>query len=233
MRDSDIDDVLKRAAGASSDVDPALLDRISRSLGSSLKPVRPLPPSWVVVSGLIGACVAVAVTGAALLGFYGFQKMNAAQAGLIYTVLGLLLVSAALRSAGEMVPGSPRHLAAWVLPFAGSIALIAVFALSFHDYRTERFVPRGVACLTTGLIHAIPASLLAWLLLRRGFAVDSLKAGLARGALAGLAGVTMLELHCSNFEAPHVMLWHTAVLPLSGAAGMALAWAARARKRAN
>jgi hypothetical protein len=49
------------------------------------------------------------------------------------------------------------------------------------------------------------------------------------GTLAGLAGVTMLELHCANFEALHVMLWHTAVIPVSGAAGALLAWAARFR----
>jgi hypothetical protein len=45
----------------------------------------------------------------------------------------------------------------------------------------------------------------------------------------------MLELHCANFEAPHVMLWHTALLPLSGAAGSMLAWVVRslrARPRA-
>jgi len=61
--------------------------------------------------------------------------------------------------------------------------------------------------------------------------VDSLGAGLARGALAGLAGVGMLELHCPNFEAPHVMVWHTAVLPLSAAAGALLAWSSRSLKR--
>jgi hypothetical protein len=44
------------------------------------------------------------------------------------------------------------------------------------------------------------------------------------GTLAGLAGVTMLELHCPNFEALHVMLWHTAVVPASGAAGALLGW---------
>jgi hypothetical protein len=54
--------------------------------------------------------------------------------------------------------------------------------------------------------------------LRRGFAVDPRAAGLAAGSLAGLAGVAMLELHCANFEAPHVMLWHTAVIWVAAAA---------------
>jgi hypothetical protein len=46
------------------------------------------------------------------------------------------------------------------------------------------------------------------------------------GTLAGLAGVTVLELHCANLQVPHVMLWHTAVMPVSAAAGALLVgWA--------
>jgi hypothetical protein len=101
----------------------------------------------------------------------------------------------------------------------GSLALIAVFAILFRDYGTERFLPQGMTCLIAGLAHAIPAALAAWLLLRRGFAVDPVSAGVASGTLAGLAGVLMLELHCANFEAPHVMLWHTAVIWVAAAAG--------------
>jgi hypothetical protein len=121
-----------------------------------------------------------------------------------------------------------------VLGVSGCIGLAAVFGLLFHDYRTEWFVSQGVACLTAGLVQALPASVAAWLLLRRGFAVNSIAAGFAKGALAGLAGVTMLELHCLNFEAPHVMVWHIAVLPISGAVGMLVAWMARdwGRRRA-
>jgi hypothetical protein len=39
----------------------------------------------------------------------------------------------------------------------------------------------------------------------------------------------MLELHCDNFQALHVLFWHTAVVPASGAAGALLAWAFRFR----
>jgi len=35
----------------------------------------------------------------------------------------------------------------------------------------------------------------------------------------------VLELHCANFEAAHLLVWHTAVVPVSGAAGAVLAWA--------
>ncbi|HEY1493964.1 MAG TPA: NrsF family protein, partial [Candidatus Solibacter sp.] len=60
---------------------------------------------------------------------------------------------------------------------------------------------------------------------------NSVAAGFAKGTLAGLAGVTMLELHCTNFEAPHVMVWHIAVLPVSAAIGTLAAWMARTYRR--
>jgi len=49
---------------------------------------------------------------------------------------------------------------------------------------------------------------------------------IAAGALAGLAGVTLLA-HYTNFEALHVIVWHTLVVPLSGAAGSVIGWALR------
>lgn len=79
-----------------------------------------------------------------------------------------------------------------------SASLLGVFTLVFRDYRTDHFLAAGSACLVTGVLLAIPAAVLSWLVLRRGFAVNSVAAGLAGGALAGLSGVMMLELHCST-----------------------------------
>jgi hypothetical protein len=96
---------------------------------------------------------------------------------------------------------------------------LGVFALVFSDYQTDHFIVAGLACLLTGLLIAIPAALLGWALLRRGYAVNPTAAGLAGGTLAGLCGLVMLELHCANFQALHVLVWHTAVVPVSAAAG--------------
>ncbi|HXK04781.1 MAG TPA: NrsF family protein, partial [Verrucomicrobiae bacterium] len=71
--------------------------------------------------------------------------------------------------------------------------------------------------------HGLAAGLAGWLVLRRGFAVNPMAAGLAAGTLASLAGVGMLELHCPNLEALHVLVWHTAVVPVSAFAGAVLA----------
>ena len=102
-------------------------------------------------------------------------------------------------------------------------ALLGVFGLLFHEYHTDHFISAGIACLLTGLACAAPAALLCWLLMRRGFAVSPVTAGLVCGALAGLAGVGLLELNCVNFQALHVIVWHTAVVAASAAGGALIA----------
>jgi hypothetical protein len=227
VRDREIDEILAQAAQAPREVDGALLDRVAISIGSSMRPVRPLPPGWVLAGGLFLICAAVALAGAARLGLNGIQKLSVLERALIFPVLSILMWLAAAACVNEIIPGSRRRVAPGSLPWVGSVALLAVFAVLFHDYRTDHFVSQGVACLTAGLLVAIPAALGSWLLLRRGFAVNPPGAGLVAGTLAGLAGVTMLELHCANFQALHVLLWHTAVMPISGAAGALLVGAAR------
>ena len=232
MSDKDVDDVLQQAAAAIPPVDPALLDRISGSIGPSLLPVRPLPPPRLLAAALVIVCMGVASLGGTLLGLHGIHNMSAAEIALIFPILGILIWLAAAVSVKQMIPGS-RHL---MTPLAsvtiGCAALIAVFALLFHDWRSERFISQGIACLSAGLMLGIPAAFLSWLVLRRGFATNSVLAGLAQGALAGLAGVGMLELHCQNFETLHLIVWHTAVLPLAGAAGALLVWVSRSKSKA-
>lgn len=183
----------------------------------------------MLAGGLVLICAAVAITGAARAGFYGIEKLSFWECALIFSTLGILIWVAAAEFVSEMIPGSWRRLTPGALLQIISVVLLGVFALLFRDYRTEHFVSAGIACLFTGLVHAIPTALLSWLLLRRGLAVNSIAAGLAGGTLGGLAGVTMLELHCANFQALHVLVWHTAVVPSSGAVGALVAWLLRFR----
>jgi hypothetical protein len=230
MSDRDIDDILKRAGEASSNVDPALLDRISSGIGSELQPVRPMPSVWVLLSALLLLCGMVGVAGAVIQGTYGLHKMDGQEAALIFSVLGIFAVLSAAVSIAEAIPGSRRIISPSWLVVIGCAALVAVFASLFHDYQTERFIAQGIPCLKAGLGYAIPAALGVWWILRRGFPVNAAASGLARGVLGGLAGVIMLELHCANFEAPHVIVWHTLVIPISGAIG-AMAALALCKKR--
>jgi hypothetical protein len=229
VTDREIDETLERIAQTPHEVEPALLERAAGSIKSSLRPVRPLPPTWMLAGGLILTCVAVALAGAARAGFYGIEKMGLLERTLIFPMLGILIGVTGTEFINEMIPGSRRRLSPGALLGIGSVVLVGVFGLLFRDYRTDHFVSAGIVCLFTGLLHAIPAGLLSWLVLRRGFAVYSVSAGWVAGTLAGLAGVGVLELHCANFQAFHVLVWHTGVVPLSGAAGALVAWALRLR----
>ncbi len=229
MRDGEIDIVLEKAARIPHEVELPLLKRVAGSIESSMQPVRPLPRTWVLATGLVLIGAAVALVGAARAGFYGFEKMGWLERALIFSTLCVLALVAATEFVNEMIPGSRRWLSASALLGMGSAVLLGVFATLFHDYHTDHFISVGIVCLTTGVLHAIPVVLLSWLVLRRGFAVNSVSAGLAAGTLAGLAGVGLLELHCPNFQATHILVWHTMVVPLSGALGALVGWALRFR----
>jgi hypothetical protein len=227
VTDEQVDKVLQEASGTAQQVDPALLKRIADSLGSSMRPVRPLPPTWVLSAGLTLICVLVAVTAAGRLGFFGVAQLKPWERLVIFSALGILVWTAGTEFISQLIPGSRQRFSASAFLAISTGVLLAVFALVFRDYHTERFISAGVACLLTGLFLAIPAGLLSWALLRRGFAVNPVTAGLVGGTLAGLAGLSVLELHCANFQALHVLVWHTAVVPVSAAAGALVGYLVR------
>jgi hypothetical protein len=225
VTNGEIDEILKKASQAPHAVEPALLERIEASIRPSLRPVRPLAPRWVLTFGLVLIAAAISLAGAARTGFFGFDKMDLLERVLVFSTLGVLACIAAAKFVAESIPGSKHRVSSYVLLGVSCALLFAVFALLFRDYHAEHFLSAGIACLVVGLLHAIPVALLSWLLLRRGFAVNAVAAGVIAGALAGFAGVGMLELHCPNFEALHILVWHTAVVPVSAALGaLAAKW---------
>jgi hypothetical protein len=231
VRDGEIDEILRKTALRVPEVETGLLKRVAESMQPSMRRVRPLPRTWVLAGELVLICATVALAGAERAGFNGFEKMDLLERALIFSTLGVLACVAGTEFVNEMIPGSRRRISAGGVLGWGSVALVVVFALLFHDYHTEHFVPVGLLCLATGVLHAIPAGLLSWLVLRRGFAVNFESAGLVAGTLAGLAGVGLLELHCPNFQAAHILVWHTAVLVVSGALGALVGKALRFRVR--
>ena len=220
MNDREIDRKLRE----SPPVDRALLERIQSRIQADARPVRPLAARWVLGAELIAVALLVGFAAAWRVGFYAIHKFTAGQAAPIFASLGVLIILAAGAVTAAMIPGARQWVRPAPLTGIACLLLAGVFAAVFSDYSTSRFVPDGIACLKAGLMTAIPAGLLAWLVMRRGFVIS----GAAAGALAGLAGVLMLELHCPIFEAPHAMVWHVAVIPVSAMLGTAMA---RVRRR--
>lgn len=218
MSDAELDGLLTGKSRSTPEVRHAVLDQVADSMRSSLQPVRPLAPAWVLTAALIAAAAAVAVSGAALTGFLGIEALSGAARATIFVTVGLIAYVTARELVSQFIPGS-RHFATVSQVMAvATAALLGVFALLFGDYRAGHFVSAGVACLSTGLLYAAPAALLGAWILRRGLATNVVSAGLALGTFAGMAGVTLLELHCTNFQVPH-LLWHALVIPVSAGAG--------------
>ena len=201
--------------------DPRLLERIAASLRADLRPVRPIPPAWALSAALFAVFALLSVSGGGLLGFVGLRSLSPDAIAAIFPPLAALGLLAAGACSSAMVPGSKRPYSPEALLAASCVLMAGVFAFLFHDYRTDSFIHQGTVCLAVGLLSATPAAIVAWLVLRRGFAVDGKAAGIAAGTFAGLTGVTVLELHCPNLRMPHVVVWHIAVLPVAAAAVLA------------
>jgi hypothetical protein len=208
MRPEELPEILPDAAP-----DSALLERIAASVARDLKPVQPLPSPGATVSSLLVVFLAMTALGAAKLGFFGLIRLGAGAIALIFLALAGLALLAAAASVNAMTPGSRRPFHPAILTGAGCAVMAAVFALVFRDTSLGRFVPQGIACLRAGLLWAAPTAVFTWMLLRRGYAVDRTAAGVACGTFAGLAGLTVLQLHCPNFRLWHVVVWHLAVVP--------------------
>ncbi len=190
---------------------------------ADLKPVKPLPPAWIFLTGF-------AVIFTLLCGFsvyrlppWGWQALSTAQK---LSLFGTLAVSASLLGHSlvrEMAPGSKKWLPpAWgpVLAF-GLLIPVVIMSLPFES--DEDFISNGLVCLRLGSGWVVLAGALFWLLLRRGAWLSPLAEGTAAGTLAGLVGVTVLQLHCPILDRAHVVTWHLGAAALGAAAGFLLA----------
>src|SRR5277367_420034 len=131
MTDGELDDIFKSPPPAT---DPALLANIAKSMGATMAPVTPLPPSWMLTAVLVTVSAILSTLGAALLGFQGIRRLSGEKIGLIFSLLLLFTVLAATVSVAGMIPGSHRLVGPRTLLAASILAFAAVFVVLFHDY---------------------------------------------------------------------------------------------------
>jgi hypothetical protein len=81
--------------------------------------------------------------------------------------------------------------------------------------------------MLVGALAAVPF----WLLLRRGAILSPRMTGATARLLSGLAGTSMLEMHCLNLDAWHILLSHLGVTILCALAGLATGLTAKIRGR--
>jgi hypothetical protein len=61
-----------------------------------------------------------------------------------------------------------------------------------------------------------------WLMLRRGAILSPILTGTVTGLFAGLVGTSVLEIHCPNLDAWHLLVSHLGVAILCALAGLVI-----------
>jgi len=216
------------AAGpASTGLSPALCDRITDSLTSSLQPARRIPPLRVTVFSMLVMCALWVAALLSVTGAAGVARMTPLQLSGVSVLLaaGVFLLSLSL--SWQMRPGSRQRFGAGRAMGVCGAGVLAGVALLFPWQTQPGFVMVGWPCLAAGLGMAAPAALLLWLVVRRGAPLSAGAMGATLGATAGLLGLTVLQYRCPHQDALHLLVWHGGVVAAAAIAGLAVAWLAQ------
>jgi hypothetical protein len=195
------------------------LKRIKIAIIENLKPVRPLPPSRVLLLACAIIFLSVVAVGAVRLGTHGWAALNIEQRIAVFSSLAASAILLAASMVRQMVPGSRHSFPPAALPVGVLLVLTLVIATTFRSHEEVAFVAGGLRCIKNGLMYSAPAALLFWLLLRRGAILFPKLMGLAAGGLAGLIGLSVLEVNCPNLNIFHILVWHWGVVLISALAG--------------
>jgi hypothetical protein len=209
-------------AGPASQFSPELLDRIEARLLADLKPAKPLPPARVLTSTLMFTIVVVAAVGSAALGIAGWRALSLLQKNSVFPALAAGAGVLAYTAVWLMVPGTRLTRSPYLYVLA-VLGLMAAICITVFDPREEStFVSTGLVCIRIGLECAVSATVLFWLLLRRGSILNPMLMGATVGALAGLSGLAVLELFCPNLNEYHILVWHLGSVLVSTGGGLAI-----------
>ena len=198
------------------------LKQIQTAMIEGLRPVRPLASSRVFLLAFMLISVAVVAIGSSLLGMNGWDALGSIQRITVFTALTASAILLAISVVRQMTPGGKHSISPTLLPIGILTLLILVIAAVFQVRHESAFVPDGLACLRSGLTYSIPAALLFWVLLSRGAVLYPKLMGAAAGGFAGLIGLSVLEVECSNLNVYHILVWHWGVILLCSVGGLSL-----------
>jgi len=209
----------------------SLLRRIQTGILEDLKPIRPLAPSRILLFGCAIIFLSVVAVGALLLGMNGWGALSLVQRIVVFVTLAASAVLLAISMVRQMVPGSKNIFAPAMLLVAILAVLMLVIAGTFRSQQESTFLASGLMCLKNGLTYSTPAAFLLWLILRRGAILYPKFIGAVTGGLAGLAGLSVLEINCPNLNVFHILVWHVGVVVIGSLGGALLGAAVESIER--
>ena len=198
---------------------PATLRQIESGMIADYRPVRPVAPGRYVFAAFVAIFIAVVAVEVHRVGARAIRVLSPVQIGVI---LGILAIGAGLQAYSlvhQMVPGRRHRISPRWLPVGIVAALAIAMAVLFQFQLHRHSWARNWACLKIGIPVAAVAGLLFWLVLRRGAVLSPAMTGAATGLLAGMAGASVLEVHCPNRDVWHILISHLGVAVLGGVVG--------------
>lgn len=185
-----------------------LQSRITRQIVGTLRPVSPLPSLGVLTTLLLLiAGIAIAME-AWWVGQDGWHALSPWQAAGIFLPLGGGLLVMARSLVNQMIPGSRQWLSPMMAVSLISATLLVASVLFFPYHHDEQFFTRGLRCWGIGCSCSVVSALLLSVVLRRSARLSPIRLGTATGFLAGLVGMTVLEIFCPFLEREHIGVWH-------------------------
>lgn len=204
------------------DFPQALQDSIEAAILPHLQPVSLLPSALRVTVALLLCSIVVIAAANWRLGLAGWRARSSLQASLDFGLLGVSVLMLANILAHQMAPGSRRRPAVWLCLAIPVVALLAVDASLFSDIWKPDFLRLALSCWEIGVTCAAITAPLFWVVLRRGFSLNPVSHGATTGLLAGLVGVTVLEIYCPYLDRLHISAAHIGAAVTSALAGAAL-----------
>jgi hypothetical protein len=208
---------------------PETLRQIAGSISANLRPVRPIAPVAHFIGSFLGIFALIAAAIGYGMGAFAIGVMTRLQISTIFIALAVSSAVLAYSLAHQMVPGSYHRFPPRLLPFGITIGLSITTAIVFHFQQEPLFWAGSWPCIRAGIPIAMLASVPFFLIMRRGVVLAPRMTGAATGLLAGLVGTTVLEIHCQNLDAWHILASHIGVAILCALAGLAIGWAVEVR----
>ena len=198
----------------------ATLRSIAEGIGANLRPVHPVAPARYFFAAFVGIFVSVAAYGVYHLGAFAIAAMPPLQTAAILSALAVSTGLLAYSLVQQMVPGSLHRISPGMLPVSITILLAIAITILFQFQHERDFWGNTWTCIRAGTPFGVLSAVPIWLLLRRGVLLSPSVAGAATGLFAGLVGSTVLEIHCPNLNAWHILVSHLGVAILCTMAGL-------------
>jgi len=212
---------------------PEALRHIADGMATGLRPVRPVAPVSYFFGAFAGIFVSIVALGVYRMGAFAIAVMTPLQTAAILSALAIGTGLVVYSLVNQMVPGSRHRIPPRLLPIGVTLSLTIVIAVLFQFQHERNFWGNAWACIRAGTSIGALAAVPFWLMLRRGAILSPIMSGAATGLLAGLVGTSVLEIHCPNLDAWHILVSHLGVAILCALAGLFIGFAAEVSNAAD